>query len=86
MRLRRACVLLEVIDDDTGRIYAIGYDLEASVASVEFDHRLSMDVDTGQVSQRRPSHYDISVSGPGREFHVPLGTWFDAPPPQELNP
>ncbi len=86
MRLRRACVLLEVIDDDTGQLHAIGYDLAASEAEVSFDHRLSMDLHTGRAFQVRPSRYDIQVSGTGREFHMNLGTWFDTPPPQELNP
>ncbi len=86
MRLRRACVLLEVIDDDTGQLTAIGYDLAASVASIDFDHRFSMDFDSRLFSRKRPTRYNIQVSGPGREFHVDLGTWFDTPPPQELNP
>ncbi len=92
MRLRRACVLLEVIDDDTGQLTAIGYELEEmSVAEIEFDYGMSIPYDNFgrfcyEETDVKPSRYRIQLSGKGREFHVDLGTWFDSPPPQESNP
>ncbi len=92
MRLRRACVLLEVIDDDTGQLTAIGYELEAtSVAEIEYEYGMSIPYgrDGSLFCDRatmKPSKYRIKLDGAGREFHMNLGTWFDTPPPQELNP
>lgn len=89
MRLRRACVLLEVIDDDTGQLRAIGYDVVGpnAMGDVTFEHKIAgWDPATGTVRGGLSSRYDIRVRGQGREFHVDLGTWFDTPPPRELNP
>jgi hypothetical protein len=83
-RVHRACILLEIIDDDGG-IYAQGIEITGpnAEADVAFDQHFTMDSYSGEVLNQY-GFYGVAVRGKGRMFHVDLGgEWPTDPTPEQ---